>query len=73
MSHLEIAPHEAFEIHELLQLKNICALKSSGLTGNVADPKLRVILETDLENSQQQIKELREFIQQSEYQIDYQS
>lgn len=68
-----IAPHEAFEIHELLQLKNICALKSSGLTNNVADPKLRLILETDLKNSQEQIKELREFIAQSEYKIDTQS
>lgn len=58
-----VAPHEKFQIHEILQLKNICALKVSGLTGMVEDPKLRLILETELENSQQQIKELREFIQ----------
>lgn len=63
MSDQSIAPHEAFEIHELLQLKNICALKASGLTGQVADPKLRLILENDLKQSQEQIKELREFIQ----------
>lgn len=74
MSQAGIAPHEAFEIHELLQLKNLCALKVSGLTDNIADPKLRVLLEEDLSNSQQQIQELREFIQQSgDYQIDYQS
>ncbi len=60
-----IAPHETLEIQELLQLKNICALKTSGLTGSIADPKLRVIMETDLKNSQQQIEELREFIRQS--------
>jgi len=63
LSDQSIAPHEAFEIHELLQLKNICALKASSLTGQVADPKLRLILENDLKQSQQQIKELREFIQ----------
>jgi len=66
LSYAGIAPHEAFEIHELIQLKNICALKASGLTDNIADPKLRLILEEDLKNSQEQIKELRELIQQSE-------
>jgi hypothetical protein len=71
LSSTEIAPHEAFEVHGLLQLKNIYALKMSGLIDNVADPKLRLILETELKNSQEQIKELREFIQQSEYEIDY--
>ncbi len=73
MSQNGIAPHEAFEIHELLQLKNICALKASGLTGMVADPKLRLILQNDLENSQQQIKELREYIQTSQNQNTMQS
>ncbi|NLI91589.1 MAG: hypothetical protein GX434_05105 [Peptococcaceae bacterium] len=63
MSKSGIAPHEKFQVHELLQLKNICALKVSSLTGMVDDPKLRVILETELENSQTQIKELREFMQ----------
>lgn len=65
MAHVEIAPHEAFEIHELLQLKNICALKTAGLTDSIADPKLKVILETDLKNSQLQIQELREFVRPS--------
>lgn len=60
-----IARHEASEIHELLQLKNICALKTSGLTDNIADPKLRVILEDDLRYSQQQIQELRAFMLES--------
>ncbi len=64
----KIAPHETFGIHELMQLKNICALKSSGLTGSVADPGLRSILESDLQTSQRQIKELRALIQQSGYQ-----
>ncbi|NLO98592.1 MAG: spore coat protein [Peptococcaceae bacterium] len=60
-----IAPHETFGLYELLQLKNICALKASGLTGNVADPKLRLILESDLKMSQQQIRELKDLIQTS--------
>ncbi|MGI5901730.1 MAG: hypothetical protein ACOX7U_04580 [Desulfitobacteriia bacterium] len=67
MSGNKIAPQEAFGIHELLQLRNIWALKCSSLTGKVAEPKLRLLLETELENSQQQIQELRELIQESDY------
>ncbi len=57
---LMIAPHETLEIHELLQLKNICALKTSGLTGSIADPKLRVIMETILKtpNSNRRAKRI---------------
>lgn len=62
-----IAPHEVFAIHELLQLKNIWSLKIAGLTGQIADPKLRTILETDLENSQKQIQALRDHVQQYEF------
>jgi similar to spore coat protein len=65
LTQMEIAPHEAFELHELLQLKNNCALKASGLTDNISDPKLRVILETDLKYSQEQIKELQGFIRKA--------
>lgn len=69
MPNLRISPHEALEIHELLALKNKCALKASNFTGMVADPKLRVMLETDLKKSQQHIKDLRDLIQQTEYGI----
>lgn len=65
----QIAPHEAFEIHELLQLQNNCALKASSLSGKVADPKLRLILETELDKAQKKIKDLRDLIQQSDYEM----
>jgi len=67
MSNPQIAPHEAFEIHELLQLKNNCALKASSLSGMVADPKLRLILETELQKTQNQIKDLTELLQYSDF------
>ena len=69
MPNNQIAPHEAFEIHELLQLKNNCALKASSLSGMVADPKLRLILETELDKTQNQIKDLRGLLQQSDYEL----
>lgn len=69
MPNNQIAPHETFEIHELLQLKNNCALKASSLSGMVADPKLRLILETELDKTQNQIKDLRELVQQSDYEV----
>ncbi|UWG96349.1 hypothetical protein LPY66_15800 [Dehalobacter sp. DCM] len=69
MEEMKIAPHEVFAMHELLQLKNIWTLKIAGLTGQIADPKLRSILETDLENSQKQIETLRDCVRQYEFGI----
>jgi similar to spore coat protein len=65
LSRIQLAPHETFQIHELLQLKNNFALKIAGLTDSIADPKLKILLETDLRDSQQQIQELRDFLQAS--------
>lgn len=65
MVSMKLAPHEHYEIHELIQLNNIRALKASGLTNNVADPALRSLLERDLENAQTNIQELRGYLQEA--------
>ena len=65
MSQIQLAPHETFQVHELLQLENSFALKIAGLTDSIADPKLRMLLETDLRDSQQHIQELRDFLRRS--------
>jgi len=65
LSRLQLAPQETFQVHELLRLKNSYALKIAGLTDSIADPKLKMLLETDLRDSQQQIQELRDFLQRS--------
>lgn len=62
----KIAPHETFELHELLTFKNVCATKSSAMTGIVADEELTSLLQQDFTTSQEQIQELKDLIQSSE-------
>lgn len=61
-----IAPHETFELHELLTFKNVCATKSSAMVGVVKDEELKTLMQQDFTVSQGQIKELRDLIQSSE-------
>jgi similar to spore coat protein len=61
-----IAPHETFELHELLTFKNVCATKSSTMVGLVRDEELKTLMQQDFTISQGQIKELQDLIQSSE-------
>ena len=62
-----IAPHETFEVRELLTFKNVCATKSATMAGLVRDDELKSILQQDFSMSQGQIRELQGLIQTSEY------
>lgn len=61
-----IAPHETFELHELLTFKNVCATKSSTMAELVKDEELKTLMQQDFTISQGQIKELQDLIQSSE-------
>lgn len=61
-----IAPHETFELHELLTFKNVCATKSAAMSALVQDPELKTMLQKDFTTSQGHIMELRNLLQQSE-------
>lgn len=63
----KIAPHETFEVHELLMFKSVCANKAAMMSSMVKDPQLRGLLDSDLNQSKQQIQELRNFLSNSEY------
>ncbi|HAN20316.1 MAG: spore coat protein [Clostridiales bacterium GWF2_36_10] len=63
----KIAPHETFDLHELLTFKNICATKSSTMNAMVNDEELKSILQQDVTVSQQQIRDLESLIKMSEY------
>jgi similar to spore coat protein len=58
-----IAPHEALEIHELVEFKNLCATKSVTMAGLVKDEELKNILQQDYSASQGHIKELQSLLQ----------
>ncbi|MCX7923998.1 MAG: spore coat protein [Clostridia bacterium] len=61
-----IAPHETFELHEILTFKNVCATKSSAMAALVKDEELKALLQEDFTISQGQIIELQNLIQSSE-------
>ncbi len=61
----KIAPHETFELHELLTFKSVSATKSEAMSGLVKDEELKAILREDFTESQKQIKELQSLLQLS--------
>jgi similar to spore coat protein len=62
-----IAPHETFELHEILSFKNVCATKAATMSGFVKDPELKAMLNEDFARGQGHISELQELLQASEY------
>lgn len=62
---LRIAPHESFEIHELLTFKNLCATKSAMMSKLVQDEALRTLLVSDVATTKQQVMELKTLLEAS--------
>jgi similar to spore coat protein len=59
----KISPHEAMESHELITFKNLCATKSSSMSGLVKDEELKSLLQQDLTMAQDHITELQNLMQ----------
>ncbi|MEH7109422.1 MULTISPECIES: DUF892 family protein [Bacillaceae] len=57
-----LAPHETYELHELLTFKNICLTKSATMSGLVQDPQLKSILEQDVTKTKEQVQRIQEFM-----------
>lgn len=57
-----LAPHETYELHELLTFKNLCLTKSSTMGTFIQDQDLKSILDQDVTKSKQQIQRLQQFI-----------
>ncbi|UUZ80207.1 hypothetical protein LJK88_35470 [Paenibacillus sp. P26] len=55
----KLAPHEAMEIHELLNFKTICLAKSKMMQGIVFDQDLRALMQKDVEQSVKAIQDLQ--------------
>ncbi|MCT8978462.1 spore coat protein [Clostridium sp. CX1] len=65
MKNQGIAPHESFELHELLTFKNVCLTKSTTMSALVTDERLKSLLQQDVTTTQGHIKELRNLMEQS--------
>lgn len=59
MSHQDLVLHQTMEIHELLNLKTACLLKSKMIQGIVFDQELKALLEKDVHQSITQVKTLQ--------------
>jgi similar to spore coat protein len=57
-----LAPHETYELHELLTFKNLCLTKSSTMGALVQDSELKDILQQDVTKTTAQIQRMQEFI-----------
>lgn len=57
-----LAPHETYELHELLTFKNLCLTKSVTMSGLAQDQELKNILSRDVSKSTEEIQRLQQFI-----------
>jgi len=64
----QLAAHESFEIHEMLNFKTICLAKSKLMQGLVFDQELKALMEKDAQQSIQAIARLQAVYAQAPFQ-----
>jgi similar to spore coat protein len=62
---IRIAPHETFEIHELLTIKNITATKCAAMSALVKGPELKDLMRQEFDLAQTHITELSRLLESS--------
>ncbi|WP_062047293.1 hypothetical protein [Bacillus sp. JCM 19034] len=55
---IQLALHERLELHEILTFKNLCLTKSTTMQGLVGCKELKAILQADVTDGKQHIKQL---------------
>jgi similar to spore coat protein len=60
-----LAPNETMQLHEILTLKNLVLTKAVTMSPLVSDEELKALIKNYIMQSQQHIKELREYLAQS--------
>jgi len=54
---MDYALHEVLEVHEMAAFKTICLTKSKTMKALVSDPKLKSIMQQDVDISTRQLQE----------------
>lgn len=54
-----LAYHETRELHEMLNFKTICLLKSKMMSGLVFDQDLKALMEKDVQQAESAIQEMK--------------
>ncbi|MDQ0219089.1 spore coat protein [Peribacillus cavernae] len=60
MENKSLAYHETLELHEMLNFKTTCVVKSKLMSGVVFDQELKALMERDVQQSIQAIKDLQD-------------
>jgi similar to spore coat protein len=66
MENKTLALHETLEIHEILNFKTVCLLRSKLMQGICFDNELKALMEKDVQQSIQDINELLVYYKQSQ-------
>lgn len=61
-----LALHETMELHEIINFKTVCLLKSKLMQGICFDNELKALMEKDVQQSIRDINELLPFYKQSQ-------
>ena len=59
MDNQKLADHESLDLHEVINFKTLCLAKSKLMQGLVFDQDLRALMQKDVEQSMQALKELQ--------------
>lgn len=57
----DLANHETFDLHEMINFKSTCIIKSKLMSGVVFDQELKGLMEKDVQQSMMMLETLREF------------
>lgn len=63
-----LALHETMEVHELLNFKTVCMTKSQTMQGLVSDEQLKSLMQKDVDQSINAIKELQNLLSRGQTQ-----
>jgi similar to spore coat protein len=63
-----LALHETLELHELLAFKTVCMTKSSTMQALVSSDELKAIMQQDVNNSAEAIRDLQGLLSRAQIQ-----
>ncbi|MDQ0255260.1 hypothetical protein J2S74_002642 [Evansella vedderi] len=64
---MDYALHEVLEVQELAAFKTVCLTKSKTMKGLVSDPKLKDIMQRDVETSTRQLQEFTSILSKAKH------
>lgn len=62
MHNSRLAMHETLDLHELINLKSVCAAKSASMATMVTDQQLRNLLQQDVQMATQHAQQISNLI-----------